>query len=183
MQTSDINLFQDENEELRFFIKHLRGAEMHWFFIQAVKAMQSELYIPACSSFLNGIEASLRITIAQLDIAAEVKELSPYKVLSNVLISKAKDLSIPVELLAFSDENDFIQKLTSVKPNRVDVEIVRVRNNICHGNLLEFVNTELGEGMNFLTPECLRDTSNDLYEISKKWVVGLGKFRHDNIGV
>ena len=186
MPFSDEDPFPEETrnlKEINFFVEHLRRSEMHWFFIQAVKAMRSELYIPACSSFLNGIEASLRITIAQLDVATEVKELSPYKLLSNVLLVKAKELGIPVELLAFDGENNFLQKLTTNKPNRVDVEVVRVRNNLCHGNVLEFVNSELGEGMNFFTPECLREVSNILYETSRKWVVGLGKFRLAEIGV
>lgn len=186
MRHSDEDLFPEgasNLKELNFFVEHLRGAEMHWFFIQAVKAMRSELYIPACSSFLNGIEASLRITIAQLDVAEKVNELSAYKLLSNVLLVKAKELDIPVELLAFEGENDFLRKLTTKKPNRVDVEVVRVRNNICHGNVLEYVNSELGEDNKFFTPECLRDVSNNLYETSRKWVVGLGQFRQAEIGV
>ena len=172
-----------ELEELNFFVENLCGAEMHWFFIQAVKAMRHELYIPACSCFLNGIEASIRTTIAQLDTRTDVEKLSPYKLLSNVLLNNARELGMPVELLSFENENNFLGKLATSKPNRVDVEVVRVRNNICHGNVLEFVNSDLGEDMKFFTPECLRDVSKELHGVSKKWVVGLGAYRREALGV
>ena len=179
-------LFPEETNNLKeqnFFMEHVCGAEIHWYFVQAVKAMQNELYIPSCLSFLNGIEASLRITMAQRNKPTEIPILSPYKVLSNVLLNESKDLGMPVELLAFKSETDFLVKLASTKPNRVDVDIVRVRNNICHGNILEFIDSELGEDMKFFTPECMRSISNELHNISKKWVIGLEEYHHGVYGV
>jgi hypothetical protein len=68
-------------------------------------------------------------------------------------------------------------KLESQKPNRVDVEIVRYRNNICHGNILEFVNRDLGEENSFFTPVSLRSLAFILIDISGAWAEQLGQFR------
>jgi len=161
-----------------FFFERLCAAEFHWFFIQGVDALFNGLYIPSVSSFLNGIEASLRITIDQVvKIEPELLELSPYKVLSNKLIFDAQLLGMPVSYLAFPDENDFDTKLHSAKPNRIEVEIVRQRNNICHGNILEFINRDLGRENSFFTPVSLRNLAFDLLDISGNWAENLGKYR------
>ena len=160
------------------FAEHLKAAEMHWFFVQGVEAIERELFVPGVSSILNGIEASLRVTLTQLANGAEVEELSPYKVLSNTLINQAKDEGMPVEFLAFPNENDFLAKLATQKLNRIDVELVRQRNNICHGNIFEYINEELGEEDRFFTPECLRDTANVLIELATNWTTKLGEYRH-----
>lgn len=166
-----------EYEEKVFFLQHRLGAEVHWFFTQGLAALKHELYLPACASFLIGIEASLRITQAQLENPKIVDELDSLKILSNRLLNDAGDNGLPVHLLAFPYEIDFSNKLASRKPNLINAEIVRVRHNICHGNILEHRNNELGEDNIFFTPECVRDLTNDLYHISKKWVAGLGEFR------
>lgn len=166
-----------EQEEKVFFLQHGIGAEVHWFFTQGLAALKSELYLPACTSFLIGIEASLRVTQAQIENSAIVNELDPAKTLSNRLLNDAGDNGLPVHLLAFPEETDFSDKLASRKPNFRNVEIVRVRHNICHGNILEHRNSELGIDDIFFTPECVRDLTNNIYHISKKWVKGLGEFR------
>ncbi|AXP79707.1 hypothetical protein CJ739_610 [Mariniflexile rhizosphaerae] len=164
-----------------FFFERLSAAEFHWFFVQGVDCMFNEFYVPAVSSFLNGIEASLRITIAQIQNSEnDFVELTPYKVLSNNLIMDARNLGLPIEALAFPNETDFIEKLESVKPNIKMVEIVRHRNNICHGNILEFINTELGKGNSFFTPVSLRILCFELLSISGKWAEQLGEFRRKN---
>lgn len=173
---------KQEYEARMFFLEHRLGAEVHWFFTQALDALKQELYLPACSSFLIGIEASLRVTLAQLDKPARVEELDPAKTLSNRLLMAAKSKGIPVELLAFLDEDDFEEKLLSKKPNFRNVEIVRVRHNFCHGNILEFVNAELGEGNAFFTPECCRTLAAELLVVSMTWVKGLGAYRKDVLG-
>lgn len=53
----------DENvrrsfEERLHFVDSLRGAEMHWFFVQAVQALEQKLYLPGVVSLLNGIETA-----------------------------------------------------------------------------------------------------------------------------
>ena len=161
-----------------FFFERLCAAEFHWFFVQGVDALFNGLYVPAVSSFLNGIEASIRVTIDQLNNPENVvKDLSPYKVLSNTLILNAYESGMPTNCLAFPNEVDFEAKLRSQKPNKVDVEIVRQRNNICHGNIFEFINRDLGVENSFFTPDALRKLSFELLDISGNWSEKLGEFR------
>lgn len=161
-----------------FFFERLSAAEFHWFFVQGVDALMNGLYVPAVSSLLNGIEASLRVTIDQVNNPGnELIDLSPYKVLSNNLIKNARDIGMPTDFLAFPDEKNFNLKLESQKPNRVDVELVKQRNNVCHGNILEFINRDLGRENSFFTPVSLRQLSFQLLDISGNWAEHLGKYR------
>jgi hypothetical protein len=166
-------------KDAHFFLENLRGAEFHWFFVQAVNALEHDLYVPAVSSLFNGVEATLRVTLQQIADPHFMQAPSSYQVLSNRLILDAHAHGMPVENLAFPGENNFFEKLRSEKPARVDVEIVRLRNDICHGNVFEFINRELDEGNHLFTPECLRDLAATLMEISKQWALELGKFRHE----
>jgi hypothetical protein len=166
-----------EYAEKVFFIEQGLGAEVHWFFTQAVQALRNELYLPACTSFLNGVEASIRVTMLQIEKPDGVVELDPIKTLSNRLLQSARDSGLPVEALAFPAENNFLVKLASKKPNLVNVEIVRIRHNLCHGNILEYVNTELGVNYAFFTPECCRELAHLLHSISKEWASQLKAFR------
>jgi hypothetical protein len=174
---------QAEDQENIFFVTQNVGAEVHWFFYEALKALKLELYLSACLSFIIGIEASIRVTQAQLESKGIVNHLEPAKTLSNRLLNAAKSNGLPVEILAFSSEVDFDSKLLSKKPDLVNAEIVRVRHNLCHGNILEFRNSELGENNIFYTPECVRDLAYELYQVSKNWVSALGEFRSDKFGV
>lgn len=167
-------------QERNHFFETLCAAEFHWFFVQGLDAIRNEYYVPGVSSLLNGIEASLRVTIAQVSGASAGKpldELSPYRVLSNNLILNAQEVGMPVEALAFPGEADFLDKLKTAKPNRVDVEVVRQRNNICHGDIFEFINRDLGPENTFFTPECVRPLAFTLIEVSRVWAGELGKFR------
>lgn len=177
-----ISLHFDKNMEWspmrNFFFERLNAAEFHWFFVQGVDCMFNEFYVPAVSSFLNGIEASLRITISQIQNPEnEYVELTPYKVLSNNLISDAKELGMPIDSLAFPNEINFLNNLSSQKPNLVSVEIVRHRNNICHGNILEFINNDLGRENSFFTPISLRILCFELLDVCGNWAEQLSEFR------
>jgi hypothetical protein len=163
------------------FFESLCAAEQHWFFVQAMDAYNLELYLPSLSSALNGIEATLRVTLHQLSKAddQDVRDLSPYRVLSNRLIEQAREEALPVEYLAFNDEHDFFERLQSKKPNQWDVGIVRLRNNICHGNVMEFVNVDLGPENSFFSPDSLKIMTEKVLAISADWCEALGKFRRD----
>ena len=161
----------------QFFSTYLGDPSIHWFFIQAIKALEHDLYIPACSAILNGVEASLRRTVHQMEKDEDEMVLSPYQVLSNSLVSKAREFGLPTEALAFPNETNFEFKLLSRKSDRIDIEIVRVRNNICHGNILEYISEVPNGGHSFLTPECLRDLAWNLVDVSRTWVYELGLFR------
>lgn len=166
-----------EHQEKVFFAEQGLGAEVHWFFTQAVQALKNDLYLPACTSLINGIEASVRITMHQVENPFQVEKLDPAKTLSNRLLKDARDAGLPVEALAFPEEGDFLEKLESRKPIQVNVEIVRVRHNLCHGNILEYINTDLGEDNAFFTPECCRELAYMLHKVSKEWAKQLGTFR------
>lgn len=167
-------------QERNHFIETLCAAEFHWFFVQGLDAIKNEYYVPGVSSLLNGIEASLRVTIAQVsgELAEKpLDELSPYRVLSNNLILNAQELGMPVVALAFPGETDFLVKLRTAKPNRLDVDVVRQRNNICHGDIFDFINRDLGAENTFFTPECLRPLALTLVEVSHVWARELVRFR------
>ncbi|AWM88637.1 hypothetical protein [Microvirga sp. 17 mud 1-3] len=164
------------------FFESLCAAEQHWFFVQGHDAYVNELYVPALSSLLNGIEATLRVTLHLLDKKPEqdIRDISPYRVLSNKLILQAHEVGMPVKYLAFNDEEKFFEHLSSEKPNKIDVEIVRLRNNICHGNIMEFVNVDLGPENSFFTPESLKVTTEKVLAISADWCEMLGRFRREH---
>ncbi|HEY4250945.1 MAG TPA: hypothetical protein VGM87_07080 [Roseomonas sp.] len=166
------------SSEANFFFEALSAAEFHWFFVQGLTALRAELYLPGVSALLNGIEASLRVTMHQVTADATGRtEPSPYKVLSNVLLSSAAEAGIPVYALAFPDERDFRERLASPKGQRRDVEVVRMRNNICHGNIFEFVASKSGEADAYFTPDALRNVSAVLLGVSFQWAKSLGDFR------
>ena len=44
------------------YYRRLRGAETHWFFVEAEKALRHGLHIAAVLSFINGIEAACKVS-------------------------------------------------------------------------------------------------------------------------
>lgn len=162
-----------EWERKSFFLHHNLGAEVHWLFTQALSALDSELYLPACTSFINGVEASLRITMSQIKKPCIVTELDNIPTLSNSLLLAARNNGLPIEALAFPEESLFWDNLNSKKPNKTDVEIVRIRHNLCHGNFLEYADLE------FFTPECCRPLAHQLHDLCREWTIQLGKFRKE----
>ena len=62
-----------------------------------------------------------------------------------------------------------VQALESKRLNQVNAEVVRVRHNLCHGNILEYINTDFGEDNVFFTPECCRGLTHLLHKVSKEW--------------
>lgn len=81
---------------------------------------------------------------------------------------------MPVSELAFPGEAHFEAKLGGKTPH---VEIVRTRHNLCHGNVLEWLNKDLGVDNLFFTPECVRPLVGVLLDISSRWAAALGAFR------
>ena len=178
-----LNEWKKEHDEKTFFLTLDLGAEIHWFFTQALEAMKQSLYLPACSCFINGIETSIRITYAKRTSSSTnvLNELTSIPTLSNNLLKKAQIINMPVNSLKFPNEKNFDANLDSKKPNLKHVEIVRVRHNLAHGNIFEYINSDLGENNLFFTPECCRELAEILYEVSKDWCMQLSKFKKDNI--
>ncbi|WP_111860362.1 hypothetical protein [Acinetobacter sp. CFCC 10889] len=170
-----IEHWKAEHSERIFFLTLGLGAEIHWFFTQALEALKLGLYLPACTSFINGIESSIRVIYAQ-SIQKGINHLNDTPTLSNSLLIKAQSIGMPITFLKFPNEAQFQENLVSTKP-KTNVEIVRVRHNLAHGNIFEYINKDLGEDNIFFTPECCRNLAFNLYEISKEWCAELAKFK------
>lgn len=92
MSMNDYHEFSDDEQELdsflrrqradfderNYWIEHSLGAESHWLFIQAYDALRHELYLPACTGFLTGVEASLRNTLAQVQTPRTLRTLQAF---------------------------------------------------------------------------------------------------------
>lgn len=152
----------------------LKAPEFHWHFAQGIRAIAADLYIPGCLSLLTGIEASLRFTLFQLNNSNFPFDESLGATLSNALILKASKAGIPVQSLAFPSESEFLKNIESRSPY---VEVVRVRHNLAHGNIQEYVNRDLGDNNAFFTPECLCSLASQLEAISNLWINQLADFR------
>ncbi|OBT02932.1 hypothetical protein A9259_01065 [Vibrio cyclitrophicus] len=157
-----------------YYAAKIRMAECHFYFIQGAQAAHNELYLPAVVSFLNGIESTLRVIIKNLESPLTYAEPSAYKCLSNNLLLNARDVGLDVVKLAFDGESNFITRLESQKPNFEMVELVRIRNNLCHGNVFEYVNQEFM----IFTPECIRELCSQLFDISIRWSDEVERFRN-----
>jgi len=144
------------DKKKRFYVECFKGAEIHWFFVQGIQAYEAGLLLPAILSFLNGIEASIRVA---------------------TLIINAEEIGLAVEALAFPNENDFKTKLASKKPNRLDVEIVKLRNSLCHGNVWAYINKSLGSGNQFFTPECISEVTELVVRVSENWARNYKEYR------
>ncbi|AZE55350.1 hypothetical protein PSH89_13655 [Pseudomonas sp. FP1911] len=169
---------QADFNERSYWLQHSLGAETHWLFIQAYDALKHELYLPACTGFLTGIEGSLRNTMAQVKIPAPIDNVDDISLLSNSLLRQARANGMSIDALAFPGEQDFETNL----PTRQNVELVRVRHTLCHGNILEYVSAQEDLPALF-TPECCRDLANKLHVISRNWVANLGAFRKQAMGL
>jgi hypothetical protein len=152
----------------------LNAAEFHWHFVQGIKAIEAEFYIPGVLSLLAGIEASIRFSLYQLKSAEFPFEYDLGTVLSNSLLRQGFQAGLPVHLLAFPEESQFLVTLESKKP---EVQVVAVRNDLAHGNIQAFVNRDLGDENVFFTPECLRPLAHQLQQISFDWAKGLAHYR------
>nr|WP_237613540.1 hypothetical protein [Pseudomonas syringae] len=166
-------------DERNYWIEHSLGAENHWLFIQAYDALRHALYLPACTGFLTGVEASLRNTLAQVQNPMSVKNLEGISTLSNPLLNVARTNGIDIDCLVFPEEEDFEAKLAT---RHNHVELVRIRHTLCHGNILEYISEQEGLPPLF-TPECCRDLAETLHRISREWVASLGAFRKQALGI
>jgi hypothetical protein len=151
----------------------LRASEFHWYFVEGIKALHYGYYIPSVLSLLAGVEGSIRFTLHRLKCEAFPFEEDLGSVLSNSLLRKGREAGMPVHLLAATGEDEFTNMLELKKP----VWLVRVRNDLAHGNVQSFVNRDLGDDNAFFTPECLRRVAQELERISFAWVKGLSEFR------
>lgn len=168
----DDNFFQPPKWQR--LIEYDWAAEYFWHFVQGMRAIDSELYIPGVLSLLAGIETSIRSTLHRIKNKHFPFEGDLGTLLSNGLLREARDAGMPVQLLAFPDEPSFLETLNNGKS---PVRLVTLRNDLAHGNVQKFINRELGDELALFTPECLRDTAVELEKMSFSWMKGLDNFR------
>lgn len=154
-----------------YFVHTLAPSYFHWHFQQAYDALTNEYYLPGVSGLLNGIEASLRTTLSEIQGKSLDGDLG--SVMSNGLLKQARAHGLDISPLIFPNEKDFYTRLET---NNTPVELVRLRNNVCHGNFNEFTQDLPGIGK-FFTPECLRPTAAVLLGISYAWAAVLSQYR------
>lgn len=171
------NIMMDRSEpyweKRNFFLEALQAAEFQWFFVEGLIALEEELYLPGTLSLINGIEASLRWTHRQISKAEDdTPEPEKRSLLSNHLLRKCQAEGMPVEALAFEGETDFLEL---IKTNTKNVEIVRTRHNVCHGNIYEYIQVVAGEQV--FVPGNLAKVSEQVLWVSFNWAHSLGDFR------
>lgn len=165
--------FQKQHLDRIFFVHVLSPSHFHWHFHQAYEALQCELFLPGVSGLLNGIEASIRTLICELEGRPLDGDLG--KVMSNSLLREASDKGLDVRVLAFPGEHDFVEKLPS-NQRQDAVRIVQERNDICHGNFRRYVKSDAEAGVLF-TPECVAPLAAQLLDIGFSWALELARFR------
>ncbi|MBX8799739.1 hypothetical protein HBA92_03130 [Ochrobactrum sp. MR28] len=165
-------------QKRNFFLEALQAAEFHWFFVEGLIALEEELHLPGLLSIINGIEASMRWTHRHMTREAnESHEPEKRSLMNNRLLNECAELGMPVEVLAFNGEADFLDK---IKGKTLNAELVRVRNNICHGNIFEYVADR--EHSSIMLPGNLTVVSEQILWISYQWAYALGEFRR-KIGI
>lgn len=155
----------------------IQGSETHWYFIEGAHAYKEELYLASLLAFFNGIESSIRATLMYINVDHDQNELSG-KVLSNGLLKDAQKIGLNIDILAFPNEIDFHIKLLSKK---TPVELVRNRNNLCHGNVFEYIKEISDANEKIFTPECLKDLATTINIISESWATEIGNFRNNHL--
>lgn len=164
----------EEHRIRTFFARLLAPSPFHWHFQQAYEALVSEYYLPGISGLLNGIEHSLRATVTTLDGKDLDGDIGT--TLSNRLLLEAHNKGMEIDILRMPGESDLV---TGVVSRKVNVGLVMLRHDICHGNFRRFRRDV--DGIEYFTPECLLPTAITLLDISYKWAVHLNEFlfRHD----
>lgn len=159
------------------FISSIQGAEIHWYFIEGAEAFHQGLYLASLLSLVNGIESSLRALLMYKSDGVEQDDLIG-KNLCNGLIRDAQQAGMKVEILALSTETHFSEKL---KNRKTPVEIVRLRNNLCHGNVFEFFQSPPDAPYKVFTPESVKPLAEEILKVSENWAGEIGRFKEQVI--
>lgn len=179
----------DIDEKLKLFVSQhnvstqIRYGEVLPFFWDGDACMANGNFLAACLCFVTGIEMSLRLPLLfeggfGLEDGYKKVEQTNVPLLSNDLLLRAQKLGLPVELLRFShekDESSFLTKLKSNSPTD-KARIIRLRDNICHGNLNLFVQ-ERG-GSRGVAGADIETEALELKVVAHNWSKGYGQW-HD----
>lgn len=163
---------------LHTYQRRISGAEMYYFFVEGKEAYRHGLYLASATCLLTGIEASVRALHAYHVRGIHDLNLNSGQTLSNPLLHKARCVGLKIEILAMEGEEEFERKMALGQQSRQPVEIVRLRNNLCHGNVKEFF-THIEDQGTFFTPEALKKVCEQLLNISKPWAEEIGRFNDE----
>lgn len=174
----------DFGEKFTLFAKqhnsrwHIRYGEVNPFFTDGYACVAHGQHLAACLSFITGIEMSLRLPLLHskgFDIRhAWDKTRTGVPLLSNELLVKASDIGLPIKLLRYGrdpEESIFLKNLLS-EAHEKRANIVRLRNNVCHGNLNPFV--EETDGVPMVHNSTIEKEAKELEEVVTAWSKGLG---------
>lgn len=163
---------------LHNYRRRIGGAEMHYFFVEGKEAYRHGLYIASATCLLIGIEASVRALHAYHVRGGDDLKLNPGQTLSNALLHKARCVGLKIEILALEEDEEFERKMALGQQRQEPVEIVRLRNNLCHGNVKEFF-THIEDQGTFFTPEALKKLCEQLLNIIEPWTEEIGRFNDE----
>jgi len=180
----------DVAEKFRLFAKqhnshwYIRYGEVEPFFRNGYACMAHQQYLAACLCFITGIEMSLRLPLLH-SLSLDIRDAWKSKaigvpLLSNELLRKAKAINLPVEVLRFGldpEISDFVLNLESDDRSE-QAYIVRLRNNICHGNLNFIVKEEDGERKIYYSD--IEKEAKELEKVAIAWAKGYGRW-HDEL--
>lgn len=170
------------DQKWRLFVKkHNTGLKFSYgevkpFFDDGFNSLANNTHLAACLCFITGIEMTLRLPLLfqnGLDIR-DAYQTKQVPLLSHDLLRRAKRADLPVEMLAYPDETD-TDFLSKIESDRVEdrLRIVRLRNNICHGNLNIFVKDKAGDpAIKIVENEDIKQEAIYLNEIVMRWADG-----------
>jgi len=163
---------------------HIRYGEVSPFFTDGYACVAHGQHLAACLSFITGIEMSLRLPLL-LANGFDIRDAWDPKstgvpLLSNELLVKASEIELPIKLLRYGrdpEEAIFMQNLRS-EAHAKRANIVRLRNNICHGNLNLFV--EETDGVPMVHNSTIEKEAKELEVVVTAWSKGFGDW-HINV--
>ena len=176
----------DIAEKLHLFAKqhnsrwNIRYGEVAPFFTDGYACVANGQNLAACLSFIAGIEMSLRLPLLHakgFDIRkAWDPDATGVPLLSNDLLIKASDIGLPIKFLRYGrdpEESIFFNNLHSKQLGK-RANIVRLRNNICHGNLNIFV--EEKDGIALVHNSEIEKEAKELEAVVTGWSKGFGEW-------
>ena len=159
---------------------HIRYGEVAPFFTDGYACVANGQNLAACLSFITGIEMSLRLPLLHAKGFDIRKAWDPagtgVPLLSNDLLIKASDIGLPIKFLRYGrdpEESIFLTNLHSEQHGK-RANIVRLRNNICHGNLNIFV--EEKDGIALVRNSEIEKEAKELEAVVTGWSKGFGEW-------
>ena len=167
MDTDDWKAFVNKHNYSHWTL----DAENTWFFVEGRNNFEQGRYLPSLLCLLVGIEACLRTFYCyHRDHSLSHRHFEGI-LLSNTLLLDCKKDGLQVEVLAFPDESDFLQ---AIQHNTPHVSIVSLRNDICHGNTVQF---HRGDTFH---PDHARETTATVIELADALAVEMKRFASCN---